>query len=315
MENNVFQSEKGFYCEINQRYYPSLRGLLNYIRTQSITSEQYYLKYLGNKTYCEVCGNDTSFDTIKVGYKRFCSDTCACRSEGKRKIVSQRFVGNEKKLLDSLEKRRKTLSTFTKEERQQWKEKTNQTIIDRYGEDYRSNRTKKQWERRTLEEVKQLVLKSNQTKLKNGTLSLEPYKHTNKQVLLNGKLFKVQGYEDIALKLLSELIDVEIINVGKDVPRIHLSTGKIYYPDINVNKLLIEVKSEYTYSVKLEDNLLKQKESIQKGFGHIFLVIHSRHINKKTREVNPKHKQKYIDILNKAISSQASFEEGSTTIP
>jgi hypothetical protein len=41
---NIFQSEKGFYCEINQQYYPSLRGLLNYLRTQLVSSEEYYLK-------------------------------------------------------------------------------------------------------------------------------------------------------------------------------------------------------------------------------------------------------------------------------
>ena len=43
MEKGILKTEKGFYCYINQEYYSTVRGLSNYLRTQSITSEEYYL--------------------------------------------------------------------------------------------------------------------------------------------------------------------------------------------------------------------------------------------------------------------------------
>jgi hypothetical protein len=312
MEKGILKTEKGFYCYINQKYYSTVRGLSNYLRTQSITSEEYYLKYLGEIGRCKECNKPTRFDRITIGYKSYCSSNCSNRSENHRKIVSERFVGDRQKLLNSLEKTKITLSKRSDEEKRKSKEKKNLTLQKKYGKDYLSQRTKLQWERRTQEEIDSIVSKSIRTKLKNGTSYIPPYKTANRKIIIGEKTFKVQGYEDIALKLLSEIIDIDKIKTGKDVPKISLSTGKKYYPDICINNLLIEVKSEYTYKVDLEENLLKQSDSIKAGYKHIFLVIHSRDL---TRNRDLKNKEKYLKILNKAISIQSSTEEGSTTIP
>jgi hypothetical protein len=311
MEKGILKTEKGFYCYINQKYYSTVRGLSNYLRTQSITSKEYYLKYLGDVGKCEVCDNPTSFARITTGYKPYCSSECAVRSEKHRKAVSERFVGDPQKLLNSLEKTRITLSKRSDVEKRKSNEDRVLTTYSRYGEDYFSRKAKLQWEKRTKEEIDLLVAKANKTKLKNGTSYTPPYKTANREIVIGEKTFKVQGYEDIALKLLSEIISLDKIKVGKDSLRIDLSTGRKYYPDICIDNLLIEVKSEYTYAVNLEENLLKQSDSIKAGYDHIFLVIHSKDL---TKERNLKNKEKYLKILNKAISSQPSTEEGSTTI-
>jgi hypothetical protein len=312
MEKGILETKNGFYCYINNQYYSTIRGLSNYLRGQSMTSEEYYLKYLGDAGKCESCGNPTRFKRITVGYSKYCCSACAVRSESHRKSVSERFIGDQEKLLKSIEKRRVTNSQKSEEEIQKTHEKRRLTIIKKYGENYHSNKTKAQWERRTQDEIDSLVAKATETKKRNNTLYTAPYKHANKKVIIGEKIFKVQGYEDIALNLLSKIIDVNEIKVGKDVPRISLSTGKNYYPDIYIYNLLIEVKSEYTYEVCLEENLLKHNESIKAGYDHIFLVIHSKDV-RSNRSL--KNEEKYLKILHEEISSQASQnEEGSTTI-
>jgi hypothetical protein len=311
MGRDTFQTDNGFYCEINQQHYSSIRGLLNYLRTHSISSKDYYLKFLGEIGKCKTCGNPTKFHQINTGYRKYCSNICSSQNYEHRKLISDRFVNNPEKLHNSLQKRKKTLSKKTKDENRSIQDKRISTSKQRYGDYYFSQRTKLQWERRTKEEVDLLVLKANATKRKNGTYS-KPYKNTNREVSIKGKVFKVQGYEDIALNLLSEIVDVNEIKIGKDAPRIRMCNGKNYYPDILINNLLIEVKSEYTYNVNLEENLFKQSQAIKSGYDHIFLVIHSRDLNK---DRTLKTKDKYLKILHMAISIQASNEEGSTTIP
>jgi hypothetical protein len=311
MEKGTLKTNKGFYCELNQKYYSSIRGLLNYIRTKSISSEEYYLKFLGEQGKCKICGNPTKFHQINTGYRTYCSNKCIIADEKQRKIISNRFVGNPEKLHNSLKKRNETLSKKSKDEKKKTQNKRVFTLKDKYGDDYFSKKTKLQWERRSKEEIDLIVSKANLTKTKNDS-NPKPYKNANKKVFIKGKCFKVQGYEDIALHLLSEIVELEKIKVGKDVPRILLPTGKYYYPDISIDNLIIEVKSEYTYNVKLSENLLKQEETIKSGYGHIFFVIHSKDLNKNR---TLKNKQKYLDMLHKTISSQASNEEGSTTIP
>ena len=317
MEKGILRTEQGFYCYLDQGYYVSLKSLVRKLRTLGTNSKDYYTTYLGGPGVCKTCGNPTRFINITKGYTKYCSYSCtqSCPEyrEKVKKGVSQRFVGNPEKRENAIEKFRKSMSLKTDEELNQYKQRRVETVKLKYGEDYLSNRTKNQWERRTQEEIDALVEKVNATKRKNGTSHTPPYKRSMKEITINNKNFKVQGYEDIALTLLSELVDVDVIKTGKEAPRIKLSTGSTYYPDININKLLIEVKSEYTYEVNLEGNLLKQKESIQAGYDHIFLVIHSKDLTKK-RVL--KDKEKYLKILRKAISSQALLlEEGSTTIP
>lgn len=312
MEKGILKDENGFYCYINQKYYTTAIGLCNFLRTQSLTSEQYYLKYLGNPGKCNNCDKPTKYARLTTGYNRYCSDICAKKSAEHRIAVSQRFVNQPEKLAESVRKRRVTLSKMPKEERLKINQTRLNTVYERYGSDYFSEKARRQWERRTEEDVKSLVNKSNLTKKRNNVTYDNSYKNSHKKITIGEKTFTYQGYEDIVLNLLTQIVNVNDIKTGRDVPRIQLPEGKLYYPDIYINGMLIEVKSEYTYKVNLSLNLLKQYYSRKAGYKHIILVIHSSRLNKNRKLRN---EEEYLKILRMAIRSQASNEEGSTTIP
>lgn len=314
MENKIsLISKDGFYCELNKKYYSTLRGMLNYLRTHNMSSEDYYIKYLGDVGKCLKCNKDTHFIRITEGYRTYCSVTCLCKSKEHRLSISKRFEGQDEKRKQAIDKCRDTKSKWSDEFKNQLTEKRLNTLIGKYGENYFSEKTKKQWERRSEDQIKILVDKSNQTKIKNGTYSPNPYKNTFRDFKCGEFNFRVQGYEDITIGLLSKLIDLSEIKTGNKVPRIFLTEHKNYYPDILYRNLLIEVKSEYTYYHFLDENNAKYSSSIAQGFGHIFFIIHSKDVLKNR---TLKNEETYLSILRKAISSQASFdEEGSTTIP
>jgi hypothetical protein len=314
MEKIHLQDENGYYCAINNTYYPTLRGLLNYLRIVPITAEDYYLKYLGEAGKCKTCKSPTRFNSLRLGYKQYCCSNCSVKNENHKKAVKERFVNDRDKLLKSLEKRNATMASKSDKEILDIARKRVSSLKRNYGDDYFSQKAKRQWERRTQQDVKDLVSKSVATRIKNGSYIDAPYKNANKSIIISGREFKVQGYEDIALNLLAEIVDISSIKIGKDVPRITLPNNRKYYPDIMIDNLIIEVKSEYTFNIRYQENIIKNKYTILSGYNHIFLVIHSKDINK---DRTLKDKQKYLNILHKAISSQASsiLEEGSTTIP
>lgn len=102
-----------------------------------------------------------------------------------------------------------------------------------------------------------------------------------KDYQLGSRVVKVQGYEPSALDYIrSKGIAPSKIVCGKGsaVPRIkyrYAGRNKIYHPDIWIPSLnrLIEVKSEYTYSVAPQVNASKRKAAIAQGFDFMFLVM------------------------------------------
>jgi len=101
-----------------------------------------------------------------------------------------------------------------------------------------------------------------------------------------GTEFLYQGYEDVAIKFLLDDLEIESskISAGKALmPRIFYNnplTKKVsrYYPDIWVEhlNLLIEVKSSYTFKIKTEITLEKQRECKRQGYHHVILIC-SKH--------------------------------------
>lgn len=57
----------------------SSKGISSHLRTHSINSKEYYDKYMKkeNEGKCKICGKDTSFDNIFVGYRSYCCSKCA----------------------------------------------------------------------------------------------------------------------------------------------------------------------------------------------------------------------------------------------
>jgi 5-methylcytosine-specific restriction endonuclease McrA len=64
-------------CEICGREFDKIRGLFSHVyQAHKISSEEYYLKYIGIKGNCKVCGKDTKFISVEKGYQIYCSIQC-----------------------------------------------------------------------------------------------------------------------------------------------------------------------------------------------------------------------------------------------
>lgn len=284
-------------------------GFTNSIRPYS--SLEYFERFLKDDqdAKCEICGNPTRFIGLFDGYKKFCSDKCSGGFEKRREAVKNRFINQPDKVQAFKEKYNCTISKVDTNILKERRQRQVETTKIHYGEDYFSQKTKSQWERRSKEDVKQLVDKSNETKRKNGTLDIGSFVNSNKKVFIKGKEFFCQGYEDQVIKTLIEdfEIDPDQVKTGRECPRVKYDGNKSgwYRPDIFIEpySLYIEVKSEWTFFGKkdfLIENINKQNAVLQNGLKHIIIVI--------LTEMTDDDKQNLKLVLDTVISSQDSFE-------
>lgn len=101
----------------------------------------------------------------------------------------------------------------------------------------------------------------------NPIISEKQLKNTKKFKTYNypsGNKIHIQGYENLALDILLETYNEEYILTNRtDMPKISYQNDNknhVYFPDIYIPKenLIIEVKSEYTYNINLDINILKK---------------------------------------------------------
>lgn len=127
-------------CEICGKEYKNLFGLSKHIgKIHNVSSEEYYLKYLGEKRKCEFCGKETKFKNLVVGYQKYCGSMCCNNDLDKRKLVSDMrkdWWENSDKVNETKEKISNTVSNL-------WKDET--SIYNT--EDYRKNLSDGQSER------------------------------------------------------------------------------------------------------------------------------------------------------------------------
>ncbi len=101
-------------------------------------------------------------------------------------------------------------------------------------------------------------------------------------VFPSGRTVRVQGYEP---QVLAELVDIydesdivtdnaEINNLIGFTTYTYEGRERKYYPDIYIKseKLVIEVKSSWTYNNELSKNLLKRQAILDKGYNFKFIV-------------------------------------------
>ena len=104
----------------------SNKGINNHIRRKhNISIEDYYIKYIGNPSYCPICGNKTEFLGIVSGYRTCCSKSCASKY-GLKAALETNGVTNISQIPAVKEKMRKSIKhswdTLTEKEREQRKE-------------------------------------------------------------------------------------------------------------------------------------------------------------------------------------------------
>lgn len=247
---------------------------------------------------------------MAVGYKHFCGKCKGSRqyqnhilhiSASRPDVIERKYIGRTK-FYSSLSKEK--YAELLEDARQ----KRNKTILERYGENYRSNVTKAQWARRSEEEILALRTKARETRLERfDTYSSNQYKQYCVVDEKNNKNVYCQGYEDLFIKfLLTEGID---FTNGKAVPRIPYSgnvTGKtrpdFYIPQVNS---IIEVKSEYTFYVGFTKQKMIAKSAFELGYNYAIFV--SKGCGKNARELFEDEYACCKDFMDMLIRSQGQF--------
>ncbi|HDK25995.1 MAG TPA: hypothetical protein ENG48_02735 [Candidatus Atribacteria bacterium] len=76
-------------CAICNKILNTKRSLINHIKIHNISAEKYYINYLGLKGLCLICKKPTRFISLIKGYKEYCSNSCALRSQKSRQRYQQ----------------------------------------------------------------------------------------------------------------------------------------------------------------------------------------------------------------------------------
>jgi hypothetical protein len=104
----------------------------------------------------------------------------------------------------------------------------------------------------------------------------------------SGKVVRIQGYEGFAIDdLLSEKISEDDLFFGKNIPTFSYiddnNTQHVYHPDIFVKSLnlIVEVKSDYTYTKELRKNYLKFCKVVESGYSLRIMIYNDKFENLK----------------------------------
>jgi hypothetical protein len=132
-------------CEICGKECKSLKGLGPHVsRIHKITSEEYYLKYIGEQKYC-YCGEKTKFISLGEGFFSYCSVKCMTNSKNindkkKQTNLERRGVeypGQSKKVKEKMkETNLKVRGVEYPGQSEEVKEKIKQTCRERFGVDH-----------------------------------------------------------------------------------------------------------------------------------------------------------------------------------
>jgi len=126
-------------CKICNTSFNSCHSISTHInKKHNMTIIGYYLKYIDENNKCIICGNQTTFKNIKLGFRKYCSSKCANNDkeiQNKIKNTNLRKYGTE--TFTNREKCRKTcLEKYNCEnvfQNNKIKEKIKKTNLIKYG--------------------------------------------------------------------------------------------------------------------------------------------------------------------------------------
>ncbi len=232
--------------------------------------------------------------------------TCKCGENGEKTLRSLYDFGSFCKKCTNVNKSEKTIKTCQERynetnplKNKSVREKANNTNIILYGfKNAMQHKSVQEKGQNTLFEkhgfkyvfqIKEFQDKSIDTFMKKHnvrhpshipTVSIKSAYKTKDYVMPDGTVIKIQGYEHWALdKLFQNGLQINDVITEKDqVPEIFYNIDNKnhrYYCDIFVksqNKI-IEVKSDYTYSLNIDVNMEKAKACLDKGYLFEFWVF------------------------------------------
>jgi hypothetical protein len=307
----IYQSKKSYKLQFAK--YEQLRILLIESTKELIDAEYAERLYvLFNKNInntCPGCGSLTKFQDVTHGYRKYCSNNCKRlfiynderTRKSKETCVKNYGVDNPRKsdviqqkiavtcnerygceyAINAKEVQQKRIDTWRIKykkgtpEYDMWRNNVRNTCIERYGVD--SNL-----------KIPAVRIAINE-KLSQKFYDREFGKYYD-FTYPSGKMIRTQGYENIALYELIESYDENNIIASKRDIREYVGEIKYndngiertYFPDIYIPSAhkIIEVKSEYTYELHLEQNIAKKEKCIKLGYSFEFWIYKNRKSNK-----------------------------------
>lgn len=241
-------------------------------------SEKLYKYVYGeNVGYCIWCNkNPTKFRSFNEGYLRFCSQSCQQKSTASKYGVDNLFQSEIiKRRIKNTLKRKYGVDNPNKSD--VCVKKSKSTKLNKYGDENYNNQEKSRLtclEKYGVPSVNQCpeILQKQQ----DSAFLTKIYKFPS------GKKLKCQGYEPLALDILSKHYNEDdILTSKKDVPEIWYKLNNEdhrYFPDIFIksNNLIVEVKSVYTFESKIEESLTKHDASKKSGFNHEIWIFDTK---------------------------------------
>lgn len=158
------RKEVDIICKICNREFKTIFSFTGHLRTHSMTSRQYYDKYVRKEGegICPTCGKETNFNSFTEGYHKFCSISCLNKGnyhKEKSRETSMRKWGvphplqSEKLKQQLIEKNMEEFGYAWKIGTPEMREKITDSVHEKYGVDnVFADETVKQKVRETKEE-------------------------------------------------------------------------------------------------------------------------------------------------------------------
>jgi len=130
------------YCCLCNKEFKNVPNHLGAIH-KDCSKEEYFLKFIGEKTFCAICGKDTRFISLVSGYQKHCSRRCAKKNPEEReryeKTCLMKYGVKNPSLLDKITEKRKETMILKyggwPAQNKGIKEKQIDTLIKNYGVD------------------------------------------------------------------------------------------------------------------------------------------------------------------------------------
>ena len=266
-------------CRLCEKECKSTNSLMKHVNAshKEYDKKRYYDEFLReNEEGTCPCGKETTFHDVGRGYLKFCSHSCYAHDKNTREKMSERARG-KKQSLETIQKRITNTDQAKKEEQRRL------TCIARYG----------------VENI--IFIPGSKDKaratciMKYGVRSPTQRSRSThgkwKTIIIEGKKFRVQGYEDIFLERSLEFgFSCESLTQGKNnCPTIPWKDSNgiehVYFPDffIQDRNLLIEIKSSWTFENNKESALAKLNAAKKLGYNTMCIIFSSR--NDKTPKI------------------------------
>lgn len=217
--------------------------------------ERYYLEFVNpDSGRCLACDAKTSFRSLGDGFFFYCSPMCSRNSYD---VKLKTKLSNQKRYgVDNV---------FASE---MIKDRIKETLQKKYGVKH-------------IMQNPEFLLKAKKTAFK------------IKEVLIEGRKFFVQGYEDRFLKECTNDCEIEIKDISDTVPVFDYDEGKHqYFPDffIPAKNLIVEIKSSWTaYGTQgFKDQLEKKIDAVLKAGYDFLLVVYSGDDRKGNKKLTKK---------------------------